>query len=345
MPARALLLAITLATSAASTEAQTEALRYARDSMLNSVTDGGLARALAYCVFHAPAFDTIRGDAVANGMGVEELGGGAFRILSPVEFPSALIQVVPLNAGAASCLAWSGAARVTDVDQAVNDTVAFYLRGGRPEKLSASPSDYVFRDLPFAARLRGFAFQVGHGATFEVSDLAPQHVELLQPVPPEPATNTWPRTAEAAAAEGKIYDFEFLLGTGCLIWLPDLRSAMTVMDQSGLPMAKNGDTYFYASDFGGMLQLTEGAPGRIADCAVMSILPLATANDIVRRTLAATNMTFSETPLADGTAHWTGTLAPRMPGDEPTPFAAQTFLEPRQAEVTISLQLARGAEE
>lgn len=345
MPARALLFAIALATSAASTEAQTEALQHARDSMLNSATDGGLARALAYCVFHAPAFDTILGDAVADGMGIEELGGGAFRILSPVEFPGALIQATPLNVGTASCLAWSGTARATDVDQAINDAVGFYLRGGRPEKLSASPSDYVYRDLPFSARLRGFAFQQGHGATFEVSGLAPQDVALLQPVPPEPEATTWPRTLDAAAADGKIYEFEFLFGTGCVVWLPDLRSAMTAMDRSSLTMAKNGETYFYVSDFGGLLQLTEGVPEKITECAVMSVIPLATANEIVRRTLAVGNLTFAETSHGDGTAEWTGTLASRTPGDEPSPFAARTYFEPRQAEVTIRLQLGGGPEQ
>jgi hypothetical protein len=339
---RGALLGLALLAASPAAQAATDALQNARDSMMNSATDGGLARALAYCVFHAPAFDTLLADAASDGMSASPLADGTSLVLSPTDFPGAQIQVHPLADGTASCLAWSASARATDADQAVDDAVGFYLAGGRPEKVAASPSDYVFRDLPFAARLRAFAVQDGHGATFEVSGLAPQQAGLLHPVPPEAPARTAPATAAEAAPQGAVYDFEFLLGTGCALWLPDLRSAMAAMDRANLPMAKNANTYFYTSQFGGVLQLTEGAPGQIADCSVMNSIPLATANDIVRRTLGDADVTFREAPHEDGTAQWTGTLAPHRPGDAPTPFTAQTFFEPRQAEVTASLRLGAG---
>jgi hypothetical protein len=334
-----------VAATATAAQAATEALQHARDSMMNSATDGGLARALAYCVFHAPAFDSLLADAAADGMSASPVTDGSYLVLSPTDFPGAQLQVQPLAGGTASCLVWSASARATDADQAVDDAVGFYLAGGRPEKVAANLSDYVFRDLPFTARLRAFAARGGYGATFELSGLAPQQAGLLHPVPPEPPAKTWPRTAAEAAPQGAVFDFEFLLGTGCVLWLPDLRSAMAAMDRANLPLAKNANTYFYTSQFGGVLQLSEGAPGQISDCSVMNSIPLATANDIVRRTLADADVTFRETPLADGTAQWTGMLAPRMPGDAATPFAAQTFFEPRQAEVTASLRLGTGGGE
>lgn len=323
----------------AATFAESTALAYARASMMNSVTDGGMARALAYCVFHAPTYSTILADAAADGMNVSTIAPGSYRILSPADFPGALIQVTPLAGGAASCMAWSASARAGDANGAVDEAAGFYLKGGRIEKLAGTPSDYIYRELPFAARLRAFASQEGHGGILEISGFAPQHTGMLLPVPPEQPATTWPRTQAQAADQGAVYDYEFLFGTGCVVWLPDLTSALIAMQRSQLPMARSADSYAFASDFGGLLQLTEGPPGRIRECMVSNAIPMATANEIVRRTFTDSTMSFNETALGDGTAQWTGTLAPRMPGDEPTSFVAETYFESNQRAVSIRLTM------